>query len=123
MNSFSNISDLFKIQNNIRELSNEQFEIIVNLYQVRYNFKNKNLQKEIGVEKIKLLFLQFMKKQKKFNKRDTLILKKLKKVIRNNGNNFEHGIVNNFDMLKHMINYIPDNQKTFMLKALYLLNK
>jgi hypothetical protein len=114
------IQELYKVQNQISDLSDDEVITFNNLYNLRYDFSNEKLQKEIGVEKIKDLFLQFIKKTKKFSRMDSLLFKKFLSISKNENRQLQDVFIQNFDDVKHLITDVTDNKTTITLKIIYL---
>ena len=62
------INHLYDIQNKLFSLDENELVYLNGLYDSHHDFSDKILQKEIGIEKLKRIFFQYLRKEKKFDK-------------------------------------------------------
>ena len=114
------LNQLYEIQKLLFALNKDELIFISGLYKTRYDFEDKNLQTEIAIIKLKQLFMQFRKKERKFSKIDSLTLnkfwrKKHKKPI-------AEIILKNMEQLKHLIDNDPESYSTMLIKIIFIIN-
>lgn len=114
------LSELYNIQNEIFNFSDEELTNFSNLYDVRYTFKK--VEREINLEKLKILFNKYFKKNIKLNRVDSLIINKCLKNGRKQKKQILSIIIDNYDKLKHMIKNISSiNINIILIKIIYLI--
>lgn len=117
------IQNLFTIKNELNSLSYHESELYSNYLNQKYNFENETLQKEIGIESLKKIFLQFIKREKNFNKMDTLTIKKIYLESKKTNTQLPELISEKYDMLKHLVDKNDCQISILLLKNLYLLDQ
>lgn len=118
------ITELYKIQYQLNELTAQELMCFVSLYNIRHNFQDQKLQREIGFEKLKMLVYKFLKKQIKIESEDSKKIRKILIIMKKTKKQLPEVVNKNYNMLKHMTKYIPEESlKVILLKVLFLLEK
>jgi len=125
------ITDLYKIENGIRLLTDAEKDIFFGLYDAKYSsffLTNESLKKEIGIGKLMQLFSQFIKKNITLSKQNSSIVRKYLKMARVTKTQLPILISQEYQHLKHLtsinINTTTDQKiKIVMLKIMSLFEK
>ena len=117
------INDLYYIQNQIASLSDNERVLLSDFLDFKYDLSDDTLQKEIGVESIKKKYFQFMRKTKKFNKKDSLTIVKMFKLSRKENKQLSQIILENYKKYKYLVNKNDKCIEIVLLKVLYIVEK
>lgn len=115
------IKDLYNIKNQLSSFSESERETYISYLDHKYDFSDSTLQKELGIESLKKIFFQFIKKEINFNKMDTMTLKKIAKLSRKE--QLPKVLSKKYNQIKHLVNKNDNRIELIMLRLLFLLNK
>lgn len=115
------ISNLYNVESSIRSFTSAEKEIFYGLFDSKYDFKNNTLQKEIGIEKLKTLFFQFIKKDVTLSDQDSRIVGKYLKMAKTTKTQLPILLSEEYQNLKHLVDNKNNSLSIIMLKILFLI--
>lgn len=116
------IPQLYAIESSIRNFDNDQRSILTSYQNIKYNFENEKLQREIGIEKLKVFFFQYIKKNVTPSSVDAKKINQILKITRKTKQSLLVVISEKYEELKTIqVDNMLHTISIIMLKIMYLI--